>query len=130
MSPSTEADILRLAQERSDALVRKDLSTLERILALHFVYTNASGEVLDRATYLDRYVRSSDVRWEEQRLEDVTVRVSGSAAILTCRVRDLAWFGETRLDARFQSTFTFAYLDSGWQCIAGHTGASAPAEIG
>lgn len=128
MPSATESAIMQLARERSDALVRKDQTALERILSPIFTYTNAAGEVLDREAYLARYVRSSEVRWDEQRLDLMTVKVAGPVAILTCRVHDVAWFGPMRLDAEFQSTFTFAYLESRWQCVAGHTGPSAPAE--
>lgn len=117
-----ESEIARLARARSDALVHKDLAALGRLLAPGFVYTNASGEVLEREAYLDRYVRSPDVRWESQGLEDLAVRLRGSVAILTCRVRDRAWFGNEPLDASFRSTYVYARIASGWRCVAGHTG--------
>jgi Domain of unknown function (DUF4440) len=119
------AEIERLALERSRALVRKDLAAMEQILAAQFTYTNASGEVLDRADYLARYIRAPEVSWEKQALDQITVRIEEPVAILTCRVHDLAWFQGTRLDAFFQSTYVFARGDTAWRCIAGHTGPAA-----
>ena len=125
MSDNTTEAVLRLARERSHALVQKDAHTLDRILAPEFVYTNASGQVLDKAIYLALYVESPDVQWLSQELDAVHVHVCDSAAVLTCRVHDRARFGEQMLDARFQSTYLYVKTSAGWQCVAGHTGPAA-----
>lgn len=114
-------DLARLAAERSEALVRRDVAAMERLLAPDFTYTNAAGEGMDRATYLDRYLRDPGVRWERQALEGIEVRPVDGAAVLTCRVHDVADFGGTRLDARFRSTFRLARDASGWRFVAGRT---------
>jgi ketosteroid isomerase-like protein len=119
------AALLRLARARSEALVARDEAALAAILAEGFVYTNASGEVLDRAQYLDRYVRAPDVRWHAQALEDVEVRRFGDTAILTARVHDRASLGAQELDAWFRSTFVYVKTAGGWRCIAGHSSSDA-----
>jgi ketosteroid isomerase-like protein len=113
--------LVRLAQVRSDALVARDEGALTSILAEGFIYTNASGEVLDRAQYLERYVRSPSVRWHAQELEDVAVHRFGETALLTARVHDRATFGTQELDAWFRSTFVYVKTANGWQCVAGHS---------
>ena len=117
--------VVQLARERSLALVEKDARALDRILAPEFIYTNASGQVLDKATYLARYVESPEVQWLSQELDDVQVQVFGDAAIVRCRVHDRARYGEHLLDARFQSTYFYVKRSAGWQCVAGHTGPAA-----
>ncbi len=62
------------------------VAALEHILAPGFVYTNASGEVLDKESYLARCVRDPDVRWLSQELAEVVVRVVGDTAVVTCQV--------------------------------------------
>lgn len=118
-------ELLRVARARSEALVRRDEPALDRILADDFVYTNASGEVLDKATYLSRYVRDPEVRWLAQDLDDVAIRVSGDTAVLTFRVHDRATFGAHALDARFRSTFVYVRTAGGWRCVAGHSSPDA-----
>lgn len=122
---ATADAVRRVAAERSAALVRKDVAALDRILAPEFVYTNASGEVLDKEEYLARYVRDPNVRWLSQELEDVEVRVAGNSAVVTCRVRDRAMFGGQSLDAVFRSTYVYVREEAGWRCMAGHTGPAA-----
>jgi hypothetical protein len=103
------------------------VKALDHILADGFVYTNATGEVLDRASYLARYVESPDVRWLAQDLEDVEVRMHGGTAVLTFLVHDRAMFGGQLLDAHFRSTFVYARTRDGWKCLAGHSSADSPA---
>jgi hypothetical protein len=116
--PETVLDAIR---RRSGALVTKDIPTL---LALHhpaFVYVNASGEVLDREEYLDRYVRPDDVRWISQTVRDVRVAEAGGTIVVTFLVHDVARAGDDELDATFRTTQTWVRSDDGWRCLAGHT---------
>lgn len=85
----------------------------------------SSPTVLDRAEYLERYVRAPDVRWHAQALEDVEVHRFGDTAIVTASVHDRATFGTQELDAWFRSTFVYAKTASGWQCVAGHNTSDA-----
>ncbi len=119
------AELVRLARARSEALVRRDARALDRILADEFVYTNASGQVLDKADYLARYVDSPDVQWVAQDLEGVEVRLLGETAVVTFRVHDRARFGDQMLDAHFRSTLVFARTPGGWRCLAGHSSEDA-----
>lgn len=81
-----EEAVRRVVAARAAALVRRDVAALEHILAPGFVYTNASGEVLDKESYLARYVRDPDERWLSQELAEVVVRVVGDTAVVTCQV--------------------------------------------
>jgi hypothetical protein len=120
--PGTVLDAIR---RRSEALVTKDTPAL---LALHhpaFVYVNASGEVLDRDEYLDRYVRPEDVRWVSQTVRDARVTEAGGTAVVTFLVHDVARAGDDELDATFRSTQTWVWSDEGWRCLAGHTSHSS-----
>jgi ketosteroid isomerase-like protein len=116
------AEIRRLAAERSEALVRRDIAALDRILATEFIYTNASGAVLDKEAYLSRYVRDPNVKWLSQDIDDIAVRVFGDSAVVTCRVKDRADFDGQVLDAAFRSTYVYVRNAARWQCVAGHTG--------
>lgn len=115
-------EIRRLAGERSKALVGKDIAALERILAPEFIYTNASGALMDKETYLSRYVRNPKVKWHSQEIDDITVRVFGDSVVVTCRVKDHAEFDGHLLNAAFRSTYVYVRTTVGWQCVTGHTG--------
>src|SRR5438093_47408 len=112
-SPNDTETVLHLARARSNALLQKDMNTLDRIPSPEFVYTNASGQVLDKATYLALYVQAPQAQWLSQELDDVQVQVFGDAAVLTCRVHDRARFGEQILDSHFQSTYFYVKTFAG-----------------
>jgi len=132
LDPSIE--IARFAHEFSDALVRQDEAAVRRKLSAEFTYTTASGQVLDRDGFLERFVRAPGLRWERQRMERVTVNPIGNYLVLTCRMHNAAWVDGKRLAARLSATYLYARTGSGWQCVAGHsrslpaTGAAVDAE--
>lgn len=118
----TEQTIIDLVHARSAALVARDIPTLERLLHPDFVYVNAWGEVRDKASYLGRFAASDGgPRWERQDVSEVVVRLQGACAVVTCRVHDVAHWGDDTLDAVFRSTFVYIETADGWRCLHGHT---------
>jgi hypothetical protein len=113
--------VLAAAERRSAALVHKDVAALLALLHPDFMYVNASGHVLDRDQYLDRYVRPVEVQWASQTLEEPRIVKASGVAVLICRVRDVARFHDRHMDETFRSTFTWILTDQGWRCLAGHT---------
>ncbi len=120
-APDPSTEIVRFAHEFSDALERHDQPAVERLLSGEFTYTTASGQVLDRAGFVERFVCAPGVRWERHRLDRITVKPLGSYFVLTCRVHGAAWVDGTRLAARLSSTYLYARTDAGWRCVAGHS---------
>lgn len=123
-----DQEVLRLFQLRSVALVQKDISTLQRLLADEFRYINASGTLLTKTEYLTHYVAAPDVRWMAQEADDVAVQIYGETAIITCRVHDEVYFGEELFDAIYRSLFVWVRQQEGWRCVIGQTTAAAPQE--
>jgi ketosteroid isomerase-like protein len=126
MTDGSEQEIIELARARSGALVEKDLDTLTSLLAEDFVYTNADGVLLARNDYLTSYVDTQGLVWSSQTLDELQVRHYGEAAVLTCRVHDVASASGSQFDAWFRSTFLYARLHGVWTCAAGHTTAISP----
>ncbi|HEX6871279.1 MAG TPA: nuclear transport factor 2 family protein [Micromonosporaceae bacterium] len=119
--------VLAAASRRSAALVSKDVGALLDLLHPDFVYVNASGDVLTRDQYLENYVRSDQVRWGSQEIVAPVLADGGTTVVLTCLVRDVAWFDGEELDSTFRSTLTWVATERGWRCLAGHTSAQAQA---
>ena len=124
---AASAEILRLAELRSRALVAKDEITLTELLADAFVYTNASGITVGKADYLTFYVRNPELRWEAQELDEVEVQLDADCAVLTARVHDVASAGGERFDRFYRSTYVYVREGGLWRCAAGQsTEAPAP----
>jgi hypothetical protein len=122
---SLEQDILRLALQRSYALVHKDRRTMERLLADAFRYINASGILLTKADYLREYVESLEIRWTSQDMDESVVELYGDTAVLTCRVHDRGQMGTEPFDAYYRSLFVWARQQGEWRCVIGQTTATA-----
>ncbi len=117
-----EQQIIAVVQARSAALVAGDVAALERILHPDFVYVNSQGHKTTRADYLGRFAHpDGGPKWEQQELSEIEVHRHGDTAIVTCRVHDVANWGEYHLDAVFRSTFVYIQAAEGWRCVAGHT---------
>lgn len=125
---SREDAILRLARQRSLALVHKDSQAMEALLAEEFRYINASGMVLGRDDYIDNYVKSDEVRWSAQDLDECSVTIYGDTAVLTCRVRDCGRMGAESFEATYRSIFVWAERAGEWRCVVGQTTAVDPGD--
>lgn len=121
MNP-TEQAIITIVKARSAALVAGDVPALERILHPEFIYVNSQGIKTTRAEYLGRFANpDGGPKWEKQDLSEIEIHVHGDTAIVTCRVHDVAHWGEHHLDSEFRSTFVYIQSADGWRCVAGHT---------
>jgi ketosteroid isomerase-like protein len=118
MRPLEAPAVLEAARRRSDALVRRDEAALRAILTDDFVYTNASGDVMDKDGYLERHVESGTMVWTAQHLDEAVVRFHGDTAILTCRVHDLATFAGDPFEGFFRSTLVWIRQGGDWRCAA------------
>ena len=113
--------VLDAAQRRSVALINKDVEKLLELLDPNFIYVNANCQVLTREQYLDLYVRSKEVEWISQEIDDPRVIERSNTAVLTCLVHDVARFGDVDLDETFRSTFTWVKPEHDWRCLGGQT---------
>ena len=109
------------AGARTAALIRRDADKLKQLLSPHFTYTNASGKVHDRESYIQNYALDKSVEWTSQELSGVCVTIAAGTAVLTAVVHDKARFGEYTLDARFRTTQVYVRSKAGWIYLAGHT---------
>ena len=79
---NVEETIRRLENERSQASLRRDTATLERIVADDFSTVGTSGAVRNKAQWLADN-KSGALKVESQTFDNVNVRASGDAAVIT-----------------------------------------------
>lgn len=75
-------EVLRIEEERSQALQKGDAAALDRIYTKDLVYTNALGNVLTKAQHLAD-IRARNLKFTSFKHSDVEVRVHGSTGIVT-----------------------------------------------
>ena len=75
-------EILKLEDQRIQAMITGDLATLDRILADDLTYVHSGGQLESKAEFLGR-LKSGDLKYRAMPREDVTVRIIGCAALVT-----------------------------------------------
>ncbi len=118
---STKDELTQLLKVRSMALVEGDLEFFEQILTDDFHYTNASGQVFDKAAYLEFFIKSKQMQWQSQELDDLNIQRYGDIAVITCRIHDRASYQGEEFEGYFRSTQVFAKQSDGWRYAAGQT---------
>lgn len=85
-SSSTEDQIKSLTQQYTDALVKGDSKTLDRLTANDYVNVSATAGMTNKQQYLDS-IRNGDLKYDSVRLSDQKIRVyGGNTAISTAKV--------------------------------------------
>lgn len=99
-----------------EALTRRDVAMLDRLMAEDYVLTTVSGEVVNKARVLAE-VKSSNAT-PEVRNTDVTVRVYGDVAVVTGLVLIFGRFNNQ--DVRTQSRYMKVYVKrkGQWRVVA------------
>ena len=75
-------EILKVDEERNQALQKGDIATLDRIYSDDLVYTNATGVILTKAKHLEE-LKGRSLNFISFKHEDVQVTMHGDAAFLT-----------------------------------------------
>src|SRR5262245_50975692 len=115
MNEAQANELKSLLEARSIALVQRNADFFKQLLANDFTYINASGAILDKATYLQFYIESGLIQWQSQKLDDVHIRFYADVAVVTCTIHDRAIFDNTEKDGYFRSTQVFARQADGWR---------------
>jgi len=75
-------EIIKVDEERNQALQKGDVATLDRIYTDDLVYTNATGVILTKAQHLAD-LKSRGLNFRSFKHEDVQVTVNGDTGFLT-----------------------------------------------
>jgi ketosteroid isomerase-like protein len=112
----TESLLRELNDEWVKALVRRDVATLDRIMAEDFLFAYPlEGD--DKEQFLGD-LSSGDLRVEFLNRENVSVRIWGATAVVTAR--DAAkWFYQGReWSGNYRIIHVYAMRDAGWKLVA------------
>ncbi|MGA2363064.1 MAG: nuclear transport factor 2 family protein [Candidatus Aminicenantales bacterium] len=118
-SGGAEQEIIKLEQQWGDALVKRDVVFLDRILAEDYMFTSPEGEVLTKAQMLAMLKSGEDVVSSAVN-HDLKVRVYGDAAVVT----GYSTYKETvkgkDISGQYRWTDTWIKKAGRWQCVADH----------
>ncbi len=112
-----ERAVARAEQEWTDAIAKKEVKTIDRLVADDFVETTAYGMRLTKSAHLAQ-VRNGVYDVQSVRLENVRVRILGNVAIVTYAQIEQSRYNGRDNSGRYLYMDVFAKRRNAWQVVA------------
>jgi uncharacterized protein (TIGR02246 family) len=116
---NVEQTIRRLDRERSQAIVRGDTATLERIYADDYSAVGTSGAVRNKAQAIADN-KSGALKIESQSFDNVNVRVYGDTAVITGVATQKGRDKGKDISGQIRFTRVYVKRNGQWRIVAGH----------
>jgi ketosteroid isomerase-like protein len=110
-------EIIKVDDERNQALQKGEVATLDRIYSDDLVYTNASGVLLTKAQHLAD-LKGRSLNFISFKHEDVQVTVHGDAGFLTGVSKSVVEYHGSVSHSMRRFLNVFMKKDGQWQCVA------------
>ena len=114
-SEDVEKKIMQLERDWGDALAKRDLVALDRILGDDHSVITKDGSVLTKAQELAKHRESADELFD---LEPMKVRVFGDAAVVTGGHREKSQYQGRDTSGHYRWMDVFVKRDGRWQAVA------------
>jgi ketosteroid isomerase-like protein len=110
-------EILKVDEERNQALQKGDLATLDRIYSDDLVYANASGALLTKAQHLAD-LKGRALNFRSFKHDDVQVTVHGDTGVLTGISTSVVDYQGSVSSSPRRFLNIFVKKDGRWLCVA------------
>jgi ketosteroid isomerase-like protein len=110
-------EILKVDEERNQALQKGDIATLDRIYSDDLVYANASGALLTKAQHLAD-LKGRGLNFRSFKHDDVQVTVHGDTGVLTGISTSVVDYQGSVSSSPRRFLNIFFKKDGRWQCVA------------
>jgi len=116
---SDEDAVRQMEWEWGEAFERKDLATLDRLMADEYILTDPLGHVRSKAESLAA-LESNEVNFESTQSDDVTVRINGDTALVTGRSKFRGRYKGWSMSGEYQYTDILVKRCGAWQAVGSH----------
>jgi len=114
---NTTEEILKVDEERNQALQKGDVATLDRIYSDDLVYANASGALLTKAQHLAD-LKKRTLNFRSFKHEDVQATVHGDTGVVTGISKSVVEYQGTVSSNNRRFLNVFSKKDGHWLCVA------------
>jgi ketosteroid isomerase-like protein len=122
----SEQEVRQTIEKYRTALLRRDISTLEKIWADDYIFVNASGKVLTKAQRLANAKSGATTLDSINEEENITVRVYQNSAVATSRVTIKGKYAGQPTSGQYRSTHVWVKGPAGWQLVSNQLTALPP----
>jgi ketosteroid isomerase-like protein len=111
-------DLKSLEHAWSDAIVKRDTTAIDRILADDYVLTTPEGRLVTKAQILQTFRSPGDPSFVIQGVDlaEMTIRVFGETALVSCRFTLKVQSEGRKVETPFRHTDVFVKRPVGWRC--------------
>lgn len=117
---SAEEALKKLEADWANALVKKDLAALAKLMPDDWTWIDSEGTVWTKAQSIAVLKSAEDVV-SSQVLSDMKVRVYGDAAVVTGIYTSKETFKGKDISGTYRFTDTWVKRGGSWQCVATHS---------
>jgi ketosteroid isomerase-like protein len=101
----------------AEAIVKRDVASLQKLYAEEYVATDPTGAVLTKAQDIAS-VQSGEFALTSYKIEDLKVQSHGTVAVVTGRNTIKATYRGQPIDGAYRFTDVFVKRDGRWQAVA------------
>jgi ketosteroid isomerase-like protein len=110
--------VRQLETRYGEALIKKDVATLERIWSDDYQFINGSGALLNKAQRIEN-VRSTETEIRAVQETDVRIRmVGGNTAVLTSHLVLTARYSGQEASGEYRNTAIWVKKEGRWQMVS------------
>jgi ketosteroid isomerase-like protein len=116
---SVEATITQLERNWANAIVKRDIGTLERLLAPEFNGTSPNGMTYSREMAIAD-LKSGVYVVTRMNLDEISVNVFGNTAVAFTSQEETSRYGNEDFSGHYHYTDTWVKRNGRWQVVASH----------
>jgi len=116
-SGSSEKEILKLENRWSEAVVKRDTTTLQRLFADEYLATDPLGGVSNKAQSIAD-IASGTFVVTSFTLDDMKVHIYGKVAVVTGSNDMKGTYSGKDISGKYRFTDVFVKRSGRWQCVA------------
>ena len=116
---SAEDEVKQMEWEWGEAFERKDIATLDRLMADEYILTDPLGNVRSKAESLAA-LQTNEVNFESTQSDDVTVHINGDTAVVTGRSKFRGRYKGWSMAGQYQYTDVLVKRSGVWQAVGSH----------
>lgn len=116
---ATETELRNLNRQAAEMQVRRDVATATRLLADDYIFTQADGNVTNKAENI-AIIGSPEFVCQSLTTDDIQVRVYGDTALVLGRATMKATYKGQDVGGEFRYTDVWVRRAGRWQNVASH----------
>lgn len=116
---STENQVRQIESDWGVAFERRDLATLDQLMADEYILTDPLGHIRNKTETLAA-IETNEVDFESTQSDDVNVIIHGDTAVVTGRSTFRGRYKGWSMTGRYQYTDVLVKRNGSWKAVGSH----------